>query len=65
MITEEPKIKANQRFELREAAEVLDVSPSTIIRWTKVGILSAAIRRTNGRRIWSGAELIKCWHNTF
>lgn len=61
MTKTEPNVKPTDRFELREAAEVMEVDKSTILRWTNKGLLSCRIRRSNNRRFWTGAELVRFW----
>ena len=61
MINTEPKVDNNARFELREAAEILGVSTSSITKWTAAGLMRAGRKRLNGRRCWTGAELIRAW----
>lgn len=61
MTTIEPKISPLARLELREAAEALGVNKSTILRWTRKGILRAGVKRSNCRKFWTGAELIRLW----
>ena len=61
MTTTEPQVSPKALFELRQAAEILQVSPSTIVKWTAEGKIRAKIKRINGRRCWLGAELVRAW----
>ncbi len=64
MTKSQPNVSPTYKYELREAAKALDVSTSTIVKWTNKGILRASTRRANGRRVWSGEELIRAWKAT-
>ena len=61
MIKTEPTVSMTDKYELREAAKVLEVSSSSITNWTKKGLIRAGRKRINGRRYWTGAELLKAW----
>jgi len=61
MIKTEPVVEPTARYELRDAAKALEVSPSSIVKWTAAGLLRAGRKRLNGRRCWTGAELIRAW----
>ena len=57
-----PQVDLLGKYELREAAESLDVHKSTIDRWTRLGIMACTIRKSNGRRVWTGAEILRMWN---
>ncbi|MBO6083202.1 MAG: helix-turn-helix domain-containing protein [Bacteroidales bacterium] len=57
----QPLIDPAAHLELREAALALDVHKSTVLRWTRTGKLRCGIKRLNGRKYWTGAELIRFW----
>lgn len=61
MVANEPQITPSAKFELREVAKILDVHASTVLRWTRMGLMNCTIRKTNHRRVWTGAEIIKVW----
>ena len=61
MTQTEPNVALTGKYELRDAARLLGVSPSTITKWTAAGKLRAGIRRVNGRRYWTGNELLRVW----
>jgi len=54
-------VNESSMYELRDAAELLGVSKSTIQRWSREGKLKYSIRKVNNRRVWYGSELKKCW----
>lgn len=60
-MTEKIITEINARYELKAAADILGVSKSTVLRWTRQGLLKCSIRRSNGRRVWTGAELLRFW----
>lgn len=65
MVETEPKIPLGARYELRQTAALLGVDRSTILRWTNLGLMSCSIRRTNHRRVWTGAEIIRVWRANY
>ena len=58
----QPEVIKNAYYEVREAAAVLGVSDTTLYRWTASIPLHTATRKSNGRRVWSGSELIKAYN---
>lgn len=60
-----PTIDPKARFELREAAAILDVGKASVLRWTSIGRLRCGIKKSNGRKFWTGAELIRFWKSEF
>ena len=56
-----PQIDENAKLELREAARALNVSPSTIQKWTAAGKLKCGMKRLNGRKFWWGRDIIRAW----
>lgn len=61
MTVSEPIINDTDRLELKDAAEALKAHKSSILRWTHMGLLHCGIRRSNGRRFWTGKELKRFW----
>ncbi len=65
MIATPPNIPPSARLELREAAAALQVDKSTIQRWTYEGRLRCGVKKSNKRKYWLGADLIKFWKSEF
>lgn len=65
MTTTKPNVNLNDRLELRDAAKALSVSGSTLLRYTHEGKIRAGIKRSNNRRFWTGADIIKFWMSEF
>ena len=61
MTTNTPKVKPDDKYELRETAQLLGVHATTVLRWTRIGLLRCSIRRINGRRVWTGKEILSFW----
>lgn len=61
MTSKEPNVLPTAKYELKEVARLLDVHKSTVLRWTKLGYMNCSIRKTNHRRVWTGAEITKVW----
>ena len=61
MVTKEPNVSPDERFELRDTARILGVSPSTISKWTAAGKIRCSFQKLNGRRCWRGKDIIQAW----
>lgn len=57
-----PKVVESAQYELRDTAEALGVSISCVTKWTAKGLLKAGRKRLNGRRFWTGKEILRAWH---
>ena len=57
----QPDVVPEGRYELKEAAAALQIDRSTLLRQTYKGKIRCGIRRSNGRRVWTGAEIIRYW----
>ena len=64
MTTSEPKVDPRGWYELKAAAEALEVSKSTLTRAMNCGI-AFKIRKSNGRRIIQGQSIINYWRFTY
>lgn len=60
MINEQPDVKPKSRYSIKETAEKLSVSVTTISRYFKAGLLRGAIR-PNGKIAIAGSEIIRFW----
>lgn len=64
MITSEnPKIKAQSRYTLSQAAKVMGVHRNTVARWIETGLISSERGQRSRRRFIMGSELRKLWRN--
>lgn len=61
MIKVKPSVNPQGRYQISDTAGALEVHISTVDRWTRAGIMKCGIRRTNGRRVWTGEEIIRVW----
>lgn len=62
MKQDEPQIVTTAKYSIGEVAEILGVTTATINRWTAKGMIHAGRRRVNGRRYWTGAEILRAWN---
>lgn len=69
MTTTEPKVDPNGKYGLTEAAKLLGVSRSTLNRAAnlqdKARSIPSSIRRSTGRRVFLGQDLINYWRLTY
>ena len=61
MVTSEPQVNPTDRYSRKETAKLLGIGLTTLDTWTKNGVIKFGIRRANGRKFWTGAEIIKAW----
>lgn len=65
MITTKPKVDPTGIYNLKETAKALEMSPSTIRRYCKEGIIKVRVRKSTGKRVITGADIIKCWREVY
>jgi len=63
MVNEEPKVSPNARYSIGEAAQILGVHRNTLRRYTNTGPtgISCGFRKSNGRKFYTGKDIIKFW----
>ena len=61
MTTEPPKVTENGRYPIGEAAKLLGISPRHLLRLATEGILRYSVSRKNGKKYFSGKELLRYW----
>lgn len=64
MITTQPDVKPLGLYGLMDTARALGVTKSTIQKWTAAGKLPFTIRRSTGKRVWYGKDILKFWSLT-
>lgn len=63
MVNEEPKVSPTARFSIGEAAEILGIHRNTLRRHTNVGPagIDCRHRKSNGRKFYTGSDIVKFW----
>jgi len=62
MITaEEPKVADTGKYSMTQAAKALGIHTNTLLNYVKQGRIRHSVRRTNGRKCFTGYELKKFW----
>lgn len=66
MINEEPKVSPTARYSIGEAAQILGIHRNTLRRHTNTGPtgIKCSYRKSNGRRYYTGLDLIQFWRAT-
>lgn len=59
-----PKVDPKGRYELKAAAEALQLNRATLCRYRNEGLIKAERRISNGRTVYTGAEIIRFWKAT-
>lgn len=60
MVNEQPNVRPKWRYSISEAARILGVSPTTLYRYIKSGIMKNIIR-PNGQTVVTGSEITRFW----
>lgn len=60
MINEPPDVKPKGRYSIKETAEKLQISATTIYRYIKAGFIKGNVR-PNGQVAIAGAEITRFW----
>ena len=60
MINEPPDVKPKGRYTIKETAEKLQVSVTTIYRYIKGGFINSVVR-PNGKVAIAGSEINRFW----
>lgn len=60
MTNQKPSVYPNGRYSIKETAQVLDISTSSIYRYIRDGIIPICMRR-NGRPCIEGKEITRFW----
>lgn len=63
--SEEPRVSPTGRYTIRQACDILGIgSANTLRRYTMNGMIQCGFRSTNGRRFYTGIEIIKFWNSS-
>lgn len=60
MINEPPDVKPKGRYTIKETAEKLQISVTTIYRYIKGGFINSVVR-PNGKVAITGSEITRFW----
>ncbi|MDY5010340.1 MAG: helix-turn-helix domain-containing protein [Sodaliphilus sp.] len=61
MTTTEPNVSLTGRYSIIETCELLGIHRNTLTRYTNKGRIRCGIRRVNGRKFYTGMEILKLW----
>ncbi len=69
MVAECPQVALNSRYSIGEAAKILGIDRGTLRRYadrgSRNGGINYGIRRSNGRRFFTGRDLLTFWNQQF
>lgn len=65
MITRKPDVDPAGLYSIKDAAKALEMSQFTIRKYGKLGIIRVRVRKSNGRLVITGADIIKCWREVY
>lgn len=63
MVNEQPDVSPTARYTIAEAAAILGMHRNTLRRHTNNGVfgIECHIRKCNGRKYYTGLDIIKFW----
>ena len=63
MVNEQPNISPTARYGIGEAAKILGIDRKTLRRHTNTGTtgIECRYRKCNGRKVYTGQEIIRFW----
>ena len=61
MTTTTPNINETGRYSIGEASALLGIHRNSLRKYTEQGLIKCGYRRTNARRFYTGAELLRLW----
>lgn len=63
MVVDEPKVSPTGRYSIGQAADILGVHRNTLRRHTNTGPtgITCQHRKSNGRKFYTGLEIVKFW----
>ena len=65
MVTTEPNVMPTGLYNQAQTAAALGVGRHTVARYEKAGYLLFKVRKVGGRKVTTGAQILKCWKSTY
>ena len=56
-----PNVPDEGRYSIAEAATILGVNRSTLLRHSELGLIKFGLRRSNARKFYVGREINRYW----
>ncbi|MDD2304497.1 MAG: helix-turn-helix domain-containing protein [Prolixibacteraceae bacterium] len=57
----EPEVIDTARYSTTETCKILSLCRATVLRYTNQGALRCGIRKSNGRKFYTGSDIKKFW----
>lgn len=57
-----PNVILNEIYTIAETCDQLGIDRRTLRRWTVAGSITSHIRTSDGRIVYTGADIHKCFH---
>lgn len=65
MIATEPEVVDTGRYSLTEICDILRLSRNTVLKYTENGHIKCGIRKSNGRKFYTGTDIKKFWKSSY
>lgn len=61
MVTEIPKVYPTSRYTVGETSKILGIHRNTLLKYTKFGRIRYGIRKSTGKKFYTGTEILSFW----
>lgn len=65
MRIQRPEVIPDGLYNQKQAAELLQVDRHTVARYEADGQITFKSRKAGGRKVTTGAEILRCWDSTY
>lgn len=63
--SEEPQIPDTGRYSATQVSKILNIHTTTLRKYTEEGLIKCGIRKSNGRKFYTGADIKRFWRATY
>ena len=65
MTATEPEVVDTGRYSTTETCKLLKLSFNTVMKYTKEGQIKHGVRKSNGRKFYTGTDIKKFWKASY
>lgn len=64
MVSLQPNLNEAGRYSANEASAALGIHRNSLRNYEKAGLIKSGMHRANGRKFYTGREIIRFWKST-
>ena len=64
MVSLQPNLNEAVRYSANEASAALGIHRNSLRNYEKAGLIKSGMHRANGRKFYTGREIIRFWKST-